>query len=88
MVIACAGFRVSGIGHHQTSFEAIELAMGSQVATHSALFETCRRKRNIVDYDMSGIATRSEVDELIKEATAFVELAERWIEQNHPAFKR
>jgi hypothetical protein len=27
MVIACAGYRVSGLGHHQTTFEAVELAI-------------------------------------------------------------
>lgn len=51
IVIACAGYRVAGLGHHQTTFEAAELAIGSQSATLMAFFDTCRRKRNIVDYD-------------------------------------
>src|ERR1700688_3169759 len=32
MVIACSGFRVSGLGHHYTTFEALELAMGPSVS--------------------------------------------------------
>jgi hypothetical protein len=32
MVIAGAGYRVSGIGHHRTMFEALELAMGPGVS--------------------------------------------------------
>src|SRR5215467_2467929 len=33
MVIACSGYRVSGLGHHQTTFEALELAMGPKIGT-------------------------------------------------------
>jgi hypothetical protein len=71
MVIACAGYRVTGIGHHQTTFEAIELAMGSGIAKLSAYFDTCRRKRNLVDYDMANVASDMEVEELLKEAEHF-----------------
>ena len=38
MVIACAGYREAGIGRHQTTFEAVELAMGSDVAAQAAYF--------------------------------------------------
>jgi hypothetical protein len=88
MVLACAGYRTSGQGHHQTTFEGIEVAIGSPAAQYAALFDACRRKRNMVDYDMSGIATRTEVDQLIDEATAFVRLAEAWIDQNYPSLGR
>ena len=32
MAIACAGYRVVGPGHHLTTFEAVEIAMGSSVS--------------------------------------------------------
>jgi hypothetical protein len=57
MVIACAGYRVIGTGHHQTSFETIELAMGSDAAPFTAYFDACRRKRNLLDYDRANVAT-------------------------------
>ena len=60
MVIACAGYRVAGLGHHQTTFEAVELAMGPSAAPLAAYFDTCRRKRNMVDYDMANVATETE----------------------------
>jgi hypothetical protein len=50
MAIACAGYRVVGQGHHQTSFEAAELAVGASVTNLVVYFELCRRKRNILDY--------------------------------------
>jgi len=36
MAIACAGYRVGGLGAHQTSFEAVELAIGPTVAQMDA----------------------------------------------------
>ena len=38
MVIACSGYRVRGIGHHHTTFKALELAMGSQLYDSCCLF--------------------------------------------------
>jgi hypothetical protein len=37
MVLACVGYRVIGVGHHQTTFEALELAMGTSISGSSAL---------------------------------------------------
>src|SRR6266851_10240852 len=41
MVITCSGYRVSGIGHHQTTFEALELAIGPKIGKLVAYFDTC-----------------------------------------------
>lgn len=84
MVIACAGCRAGGVGHHQTTLEAIELAMGPGLAKLAAYFGTCRRKRNIVDYDMAHVASKMEADELIRQADGFRQLAEDWIAANYP----
>jgi hypothetical protein len=61
MAAACAGYRVSGLGAHQTSFEAAELALGSSVSNLTAYFETCRRKRNALDYDMAHITPARKI---------------------------
>ena len=31
IVIACEGYRVIGLGHHQTTFQALELGMGPSI---------------------------------------------------------
>jgi hypothetical protein len=86
MAIACAGYRVVGQGHHVTTFEAVELAMGRTVAPLASYFETCRRKRNMLDYDMANVATETEVRELLEKAQAFQQLVEQWIAQQFPQF--
>ena len=86
MAIACAGYRVVGQGHHVTTFEAVELVMGRSVVRLATYFETCRRKRNMLDYDMAIVATDTEVDELLEKAEAFRQLVEQWIARHHPQF--
>jgi len=83
MVIACSGYRVTGLGHHQTTFEAVELAMGPSIIKLAAYFDVCRRKRNQVDYDFALVASDSELEELLARAAEFRELVEKWIRHHH-----
>ena len=84
MVVACASYRVVGQRHHQTTFEALELAMGPSITALAAYFDTCRRKRNLVEYDLANVATETETEELLRQAQQFVQVVEAWIAQNHP----
>lgn len=84
MAVACAGYRVSGIGAHQASFEAVELAIGTSVANHAAYFETCRRKRNTLDYDAAYIVSDAEASEILKQAQEFRVAVEEWIAKIYP----
>ena len=86
MAIACAGYRVVGQGHHLTTFEALELAMGPSIAPLAGYFDTCRRKRNVLDYDMANVATDTEAQELVEKAEQFRQLVEQWIVQHYPQF--
>ncbi|MEX2310722.1 MAG: hypothetical protein WD738_24355 [Pirellulales bacterium] len=86
MVLACEGYRVSSSkgGHHATTFEAVALFLGP---AHQALidyFDTCRQKRNQVNYDHAGIISDSEAQEIVKSADEFRLLVDAWIQQNHP----
>lgn len=88
MAIACDGYRVtSGLGHHQKSFEAVKAALGKTGEPLADYFETCRRKRNHIDYDASEVVTETEAEEMLEKAREFQELVEGWIAKRHPAFK-
>jgi len=84
MTIACAGYRVVGAGHHQTTFEALEIALGASIAPTVNYFDACRRKRNLVDYDLANVATDTEAEELLRTAEQFRQTVEAWIAQHHP----
>jgi hypothetical protein len=78
MAIACAGYRVAArSGHHETTFRALKLAMGKAVAKQATYFNTCRRKRNLVDYDVAHTVSSSEAVELVQKAEEFREMVEK-----------
>ena len=86
IVIALQGYRVTGLGHHQATFQALEIAMGRSIVPLSSYFDRCRRQRNQVDYDMANAATEAEADLLIQKAEQFQRLVESWIRKKHPAY--
>ena len=89
MSLACAGYRVSATlpGHHQTTFEAARLVLGSPAQQLTDYFEMCRRKRNVIDYDLAEVATEAQAEELLAKATEYQELVEEWIAKKHPKYK-
>ena len=49
---------------HETSFEVLKLVLDKSIEPYAVYFDVCRRKRNIVEYDASSVATETEVREL------------------------
>ncbi len=89
IVLACAGYRVSSTlpGHHQTTFEAAGLVLGPGGRLFTDYFETCRRQRNVIDYDYAEVATESEARFLRQKLTEYQQLVEGWIAKNYPKLK-
>lgn len=89
MAIACAGYRVTAkTGHHKITFYSANLALGTGANKYADYFETCRRKRNVIDYTRSHVATETEAKEIVEQARQFVEFVESWIDSKCPNLKR
>jgi hypothetical protein len=71
-------------GHHHLMFEAAGLGPGSSATRSLGFFDGCRRKRNVIDYDRTLVVTRTEAEEIVAEAQAFIEIVEKWIAAHHP----
>lgn len=85
MAVACAGYRgTAKRGHHENTFLALELAMGPGVAKLAKYFNTCRRKRNMVDYNLANVVTETELNELLEKTVEFRTTVEQWIAEHHP----
>jgi hypothetical protein len=67
------------------SFEAAELAVGPSIAPLIIYFETCRRKRNLLDYDAANIVSDTEAAEILEKVQEFKREVEAWIAQDHPS---
>ncbi len=62
MAVFCAGYRIlSAAGHHHTSFEAAKIALGTEGIDLCSYFDTCRRKRNKIDYDFAQVAANNSI---------------------------
>ena len=89
MAIACAGYRIaSKTGHHKISFQSIPLALGAEAQDYSDYFEACRRKRNVIDYTHSHVATETEAAEILEKAREFYDFVEAWIARTRPALRK
>jgi hypothetical protein len=78
MVITCAGYRVTAkTDHHKVAFDAITLSVNA--SAYADYFERCRRKRNVIDYTRSHVATK---------ATEFHGFVEAWIDSNYSNLRR
>ena len=87
IAIACSGYRVSArSGHHKVTFEAAAVAIGSKADKLTDYFETCRRKRNVIDYMTSSVATDTEAEEIVLKARDFQVLVEIWVKNEHSQF--
>jgi hypothetical protein len=85
IAVVCSGYRVSArAGHHAITFQAAQLAVGKAAAALTDYFEACRRKRNIIDYMHSSVATDTEADELQQKAVEFHQIVEEWVTAHHP----
>jgi hypothetical protein len=72
-------------GHHKVTFEAAAVALGTEAVALSDYFDTCRRKRNVIDYMTSSVATDTESEEIVQKANEFRTLVEKWLRAKYPA---
>lgn len=85
MAVACAGYRVAAVpGHHALSFECAGVALGKQAEKLVLFFDVCRRKRNVIDYTGTQVATATEAAELLDRARQFSAPVEAWIQSTYP----
>ncbi|MGD0693934.1 MAG: SAV_6107 family HEPN domain-containing protein [Terriglobia bacterium] len=89
MAVACAGYRITArVGHHRITLEGAGLAIGRAADKLLDYFESCRRKRNKIDYMQSHVATETEAQEIVAKTKEFLELVEGWIAKSHATLKK
>lgn len=64
ILVRASGFRIKGQGHHMNVIAMIPLVLGKHKKDDSEYLDACRKKRNIVEYDCVGGATKEDVEEL------------------------
>jgi uncharacterized protein (UPF0332 family) len=86
ILLYCKRYKPKGVGHHFIVFQAMKEIMGKDYHDLADYFDACRAKRNITDYDYAGTISRTEVQELIKEAEKFLDVVLNWLRKHYPKF--
>ena len=84
ILLYAEGFKAERTLQHYRTIQALPLILGNKRKDDAEYLNSCRSKRNIVEYDYVGGVTGHDADELIefvKELKAYVL---EWLNNNHP----
>jgi uncharacterized protein (UPF0332 family) len=83
ILLHASGYRAEKHLQHYRTLAAMPLILGPERKKDADYLDTCRNKRNIVEYDRAGGATRQDARELIEFTRAFLEEVIKWLEKEH-----
>lgn len=83
ILIRASGFRVKGHGHHMNIISLIPVILGKHKQDDCDYLDTCRRKRNLVEYDCVNGASESDVRELRSFVLEFSSEVLDWLRMNY-----
>ena len=86
ILLYAEGFRAEKNLQHYRTIQALPLIMGTDKTDDTKYLDTCRKKRNIVEYEQIGSVTDQDADELIEFVKEFKGEVKDWLKKNHPEF--
>jgi hypothetical protein len=81
ILVRKSGYRVKGQGHHMHTIAMITKILGNERKNDADYLDTCRRKRNLVEYDCVGGATQEDVEELREFVIEFKNIVINWCQK-------
>jgi hypothetical protein len=84
VLIYAEGFRPEKTLAHYRTFQALPLVWGARKKPDAEYLDTCRTKRNTLEYDYVGGATEDDADELIDFVRGFEKEVLKWLKEKHP----
>lgn len=84
ILLHASGYRPEKTLQHYRTLQALPLILGEQWKSEAEYLETCRRKRNVVEYDRVGDASEADARELRDFIDDFRAAVTDWLKQKHP----
>jgi len=84
ILLYAEGYKAERNLQHYRTIQALPLIFGAERKSDADYLDTCRAKRNIVEYDYIGGVTSDNARELIEYAKDLKTDVERWLSKNHP----
>jgi hypothetical protein len=85
ILLHAEGYRAAHDLQHYRTIAAMPLILGDSKAADAEYLDTCRKKRNIVEYERAGSISVTEADELLAFATELRGVVTNWLKKTHPA---
>ena len=80
------GYRSGSGSHHMRTIATLPYIGNLRMQADADYLNTCRRKRNIVEYDYTGGATEKDADELIAFTRVLRDDLIHWLNTTYPQF--
>ncbi len=84
VLLYASGFKAEKNLQHFRTIAALPIILGDGKVDDANYLETCRVKRNTVEYDLAGMTSDAEALELIQFAELLHYEVLEWLEQMHP----
>jgi hypothetical protein len=84
ILVHASGYRPERTLQHYRTIQALPLILGKERQDDADYLDTCRTKRNTVEYDMAGAATDNDATELIEFTKELRTEVLAWLKKNHP----
>jgi hypothetical protein len=84
ILLHAEGYRAAHDLQHYRTIAAMPLVLGDSKTADAEYLDTCRKKRNIVEYERAGSISVTEADELLAFATEFREVVTNWLKNTRP----
>jgi len=78
------GYRPIKAGHHYIIWQCLKEVLDKKYYSTILLFENAAKKRNKLNYDIAGLASEKEADEMYMEARDFVSAIKKEIADTFP----
>ena len=82
--LAASGFRAARDGHHYRIIQSLALTVKLEPTMVNEL-DRFRKKRNLSDYERSGVVSDREAEEMVQLATDLRHVVASWLRENHPS---
>lgn len=84
VLLYAEGFKAERTLQHYRTIQALPLILGSARRDDANYLDTCRSKRNIVEYDYVGAVTENDVNEIIEFTKELKSNVFDWLKRQHP----
>lgn len=83
ILLYASGYRPEKTLQHYRTLQALPLILGLNRKADAEYLDACRIKRNTVEYDYAGGATKKDAEELIEFIREFRDAVMAWLHQEH-----